>query len=384
MSVGDGIGDAKARGGARKGDGTGHAAHGGERPPGPSTRAVHAGRPGPEQGTPFLPGPTFAAPVHWAGDAAPEGYGRAANPTWTAYERALGELEEGQALAFASGMAAVAAVLLPALVPGDVLVLPTDGYYAVRQLAREHLEPRGIHVRAVPSDTDALCEAAAGATLVWAETPSNPWLKVIDLPRLAQACRAAGVALAVDATLATPLRVRPLEHGADWVVASATKALSGHGDLLLGYVATRDQERLQAARRWRTTTGAIPGPFETWLAHRSLPTLALRLERQEAGAAALVAALRERADVDDVRWPGLGPVMAFTLPSAEAAQRFLAATTLVAEATSFGGVHSSAERRARWGADDVPDGFVRLAVGIEDPADLVADVVAALEASLRG
>jgi cystathionine gamma-lyase len=127
--------------------------------------------------------------------------------------------------------------------------------------------------------------------------------------------------------------------------------------------------------------GAIPGPFEVWLAHRSLPTLAVRLERQEANAAALVKALGDRPDVDGVKWPGFGSVLVFALADEAAAERFLAALTLVADATSFGGVHSSAERRGRWGTDDVPGGFIRLSAGIEDAADLVADVLAALDAA---
>jgi cystathionine gamma-lyase len=134
-------------------------------------------------------------------------------------------------------------------------------------------------------------------------------------------------------------------------------------------------------RAWRSTTGAIPGPFEAWLAHRSLATLAVRLERQEANAAALADVLRARDDVSGVRWPGVGSVLCFTLSSAERAQAFLAATSMVAEATSFGGLHSSAERRDRWGTDAVPEGFIRFSTGIEDTADLVADVMRALDAT---
>jgi cystathionine gamma-lyase len=150
---------------------------------------------------------------------------------------------------------------------------------------------------------------------------------------------------------------------------------------VLGYVAVGDAERAAALRSWRSTTGAIPGPFEAWLAHRSLATLGVRLERQEANAAALVDALRGRDDVSDVRWPGVGAVLAFTLDGAERAQAFLGALSIVAEATSFGGLHSSAERRARWGTDDVAEGWVRFSTGIEDTADLVADVLGALDAT---
>jgi cystathionine gamma-lyase len=345
---------------------------------GDSTRAVHAGLPAPEQGAPFLPGPTFQAPVHWTGEGAPAGYGRTGNPTWARYEAALGELEGGEAVAFSSGMAAASAVLLPLLGPGSVLVAPQDAYPGVRTIAVDHLRPRGVEVRLVPSADDAFLEATPGATLVWAESPSNPGMVVLDLERLAAAAREAGALLAVDGTLATPLRRRALDLGADFAMASASKQLTGHSDLVLGYVAARDPERAAAVRAWRGLTGAVPGPFEAWLAHRSLATLAVRLERQEANAAALAEALAADPAVTDVRWPGFGSVLTFTLPDAGSAERFLAAAALITEATSFGGVHSSAERRGRWGTDDVPPGFIRMNAGIEDAADLVADVRAAL------
>ena len=348
---------------------------------GPSTRSVHAGLPAPAQGEPFLPGPVFAAPFHLHGpvDAAPFGYTRNANPTWVHLEAALGELEGGEAVVFASGMAAVTAVVVATLVPGDVLVAPSDGYPGIRSIAREHLEPRGIEARLVPTDDAAVRAAMAGASLVWLESPSNPGLDVLDVAPLAAEARAAGALVAVDNTLAGPLRVRPLDLGADWSMISASKHLTGHSDLLLGYVATRDPERATALRAWRTTTGSIPGPFEAWLAHRSLATYAIRLERQERNAAALADLLRTRADVADVRWPGVGSVVCFTLASAERAQAFLAAAALVSEATSFGGVHSNAERRARWGTDAVAEGWIRLSAGIEDTDDLLADVAAALD-----
>ena len=341
---------------------------------GDSTRSVHAGLPAPAQGEPFLPGPVLQAANHWAGDAGPDGYGRTGNPTWSAYEQALAALEGGPALVLSSGMAAVAAVLLPALKPGDVLVAPLDAYPGVRTIATDHLEARGVEVRLVPSSEGAFLRAIDGATLVWVETPSNPGLDLLDVRRLADAAHATGARLAVDGTLATPLRQRALEDGADVVMASASKHLSGHSDLVLGYVATRDAEWLDAMRAWRALAGAIPGPFEVWLAHRSLPTLAVRLERQEANARALVALLADH----DVRWPGFGSVLTFVLDGADAAQAFLDRCTLVAEATSFGGVHSSAERRSRWGTDDVPDGLIRFSAGIEDTVDLVGDVRAAL------
>ena len=345
--------------------------------PGDSTRCVHAGLPEAGQGTPFLPGPVFAAPYHLAGDpyATPYGYGRYANPTWTGYEQALGSLEGGEALVLSSGMAATGAVL-SLLRPGDVAVLPSDGYNNVRDAARDFAH--GVDLRLVPTDERAVREALDGARLVWIETPSNPGLDVLDVAALAREVRAAGALLVVDNTLATPLRQRPLDLGADISMSSASKFLTGHSDLVLGAVATRDAELLAAMRRWRDVVGAIAGPFEVWLAHRSLATLAVRLERQEATARALTDELRRHEGVADVRWPGLGAVVGFTLPDADAAQGFLSRARLVAEATSFGGVHSSAERRQRWGADDVAGGFVRFSCGLEDTADVVADVLLAL------
>jgi cystathionine gamma-lyase len=348
---------------------------------GDSTRVTHAGLPPAAQGEPFLPGPTFAAPTHWTGPGGPDGYARTGNPTWTRYEAALGELEGGEALVFSSGMAAVAAVLLPVLKPGDVLVAPGDAYPGVRTIATDYLAPRGVEVRLVPSSDAAFAEAADGATLVWAETPSNPGMDVLDVAALARIVHAHDGLLAVDGTVASPLRQRALDLGADFAMTSASKHLTGHSDLVMGYVAVRDPAHAEAIRTHRALMGAIPGPFEVWLAHRSLATLAVRLERQEANAAALVEALGGRPDVSGVKWPGFGSVLVFALADEAAAERFLAALTLVADATSFGGVHSSAERRGRWGTDDVPGGFIRLSAGIEDAADLVADVRAALDAA---
>jgi cystathionine gamma-lyase len=342
---------------------------------GDSTRAVHAGLTGRAHGAPFLPGPVFQAANHWIGDAGPDGYGRTGNPTWTVYEEALGSLEGGDALAFASGMAAVAAALMPVLSSGDVLVAPGDAYPGVRTIATEHLARAGVEVRLVASTTEAFLEAAEGASVVWVETPSNPGLTVVDVEALAAV---PGARVVVDGTLATPLRQRALDLGASVVVSSASKHLTGHSDLVLGYAATRDARWLEAMRGWRALVGAIPGPMEVWLAHRSLPPLAVRLERAEANARALLEVLKPY----DVRYPGVGSVLTFVLPSAEAAQAFLERCALVAEATSFGGVHSSAERRDRWGTDDVPPGLVRFSAGIEDTADLVTDVSSALDSVL--
>jgi len=350
---------------------------------GDSTRTAHAGLPAGADGEPFLPGPTFAAPYHLAGpsDASRFNYGRYDNPTWARLEDALGELEGAQSVVFASGMAAVSAVVIPSLHTGDVLVAPSDAYPGIRAIAHDVLEPNGIEVRFVPSDDEAVRAALPGATLVWLESPSNPGLAVLDLPALAAEAHAAGAVVAVDNTLAGPLRQRPLEAGADYSVMSGSKHLAGHSDLILGAVAVADDERAQALRSWRIATGSIPGPFEAWLAHRSLATWALRLERQEANARAIADALRARDDVSDVRWPGVGSVVCFDVGSQARADAFLEACQLVAAATSFGGLHANAERRARWCSDDVGEGFIRFNAGIEDTPDLVADVERALELS---
>ncbi|MFM9612583.1 cystathionine gamma-lyase [Streptomyces sp. V2] len=367
---------------------------------GDGTRAVRAGLPEPVKYEPALPGPVFAAHYHLPGEpTGPYTYGRDENPTWTLLERAVAELEapgedDGvETLAFASGMAAISAVLFSQLRSGDTVVLPDDGYQAL-PLVRAQLEAYGIEVRTAPTGKDAQLAVLDGAKLLWIETPSNPELDVCDVRRLAEAAHARGALVAVDNTLATPLGQRPLELGADFSVASGTKQLSGHGDVLLGYVTGRAGEAMAAVRRWRKIVGAIPGPMEAWLGHRSLATLALRVDRQSANALTVARALKHRPEVVAVRYPGLpedpshevaarqmrryGCVVSFTLASRAHAERFLESLRLVDDATSFGGVRSTAERRGRWGGDAVPDGFVRLSVGTEDTEDLVADVLRAL------
>ncbi|MDC0768446.1 cystathionine gamma-lyase [Streptomyces sp. HD] len=369
---------------------------------GDGTRAVRAGLPEPAKYEPTLPGPVFAAHYHLPGEpTGPYTYGRDDNPTWTHLERAIGELEASgedgvETLVFASGMAAISSVLFSQLRAGDAVVLPSDGYQAL-PLVRGQLEAYGIEVRTAPTGGNAQLGVLDGAKLLWIETPSNPGLDVCDIRHLVSEAHARGALVAVDNTLATPLGQRPLELGADFSVASGTKQLTGHGDLLLGYVTGRDADAMTAVRRWRKIVGAIPGPMEAWLAHRSLATLHLRVERQNANALAVAEALRDWPEELGVRYPGLpgdashpiasqqmrryGCVVSFTLPTRARAERFLNALKLVDDATSFGGVRSTAERRGRWGGDAVPDGFVRMSVGAEDPEDLVADVLHALDES---
>jgi cystathionine gamma-lyase len=369
---------------------------------GDGTRCVRGGHVAPPvTGAPLHPGPVLSSAFHLGTPDEPTpaySYGRAANPTWTALESALGGLDGGECVTFASGMAAIGAVLRLAARPGGAIVLPSDGYYLTRALAHGELAPLGVHVRELPTAGPWPDDVFDGATLVMLETPSNPGLEVCDVRALAAVAHAAGALVAVDNTTATPLGQRPLELGADLAVVSDTKATAGHGDVLLGHVSTADPELAEQLRAARTRTGAIPGPMEAWLALRGLGTLDLRLQRQAANAEALARALRTHPAVTDVRWPGLpddpahavaaaqmrrwNGVLRFTLPSPDAVGRFLAASRLTDSATSFGGLRSTADRRARWG-DAVPAGLVRFSAGCEDTDDLVSDVLGALESIQR-
>ena len=363
------------------------------------TAVLHAGYRSNDAEGPFLNGPQFSSTYTASGDPAAHAltYGRFHNPTWSAWEQALGVLEGGHAVAFASGMAAVAAVFGTTLKPGDVVVLPSDAYYTIRLLASSWLEKIGVEVRLAATRDNAQAGLLAGARLLWVETPTNPQLDVCSIRHLVAAARAKGVEVAVDNTTATAYLQQPLALGATYVVASDTKALSGHSDLVLGHVATPDADRAAALRTWRTQHGSIPGPMEVWLAHRALATLPLRLSRQCESALTLATFLSSRSDVDAVYYPGLsshpghaiareqmqafGPVVSFDLGTERHASAFLKSLTLVREATSFGGVHSTAERRARWGGDAISEGFVRFSVGCEHTQDLIDDVERALGSS---
>jgi cystathionine gamma-lyase len=279
------------------------------------------------------------------------------------------------------------------------VVLPSDGYYLARTLALDELAPLGVAVREAPTAGPWPAGVLDGAALVLLETPSNPGLDVADIAAAGRAAHGVGALLAVDNTTATPLGQRPLELGADLVIASDTKALAGHGDVVLGHVSARDPLLVARLREARARGGAALGPMEAWLAHRGLGTLDLRLARQAANAAALVELLRGHPAATDVRWPGhpddpahavaatqmrrWNGVLRFTLASEEAVGRFLAASRLVVSATSFGGLRSSADRRQRWG-DPVAPGLVRFSAGCEDTEDLVADVAQALGAAGQG
>lgn len=368
-----------------------------------ATRVIRAGMPVPAQGEPFMPGPVFAGTYHFSGEpeTSPYTYGRYHNPTWTRFEQALGELEGGPALVFASGMAAVTAVMSVTLLTehahgkGSVLVMPSDCYYTTRMLAEGYFASLGVEVRMAPTAGNAQIEQLDGATLLWLETPSNPGLDVCDLVELIAAAHRREVLVAVDNTTATVLGQHPLELGADFSVSSDSKSLTGHSDLILGHVAAREPAWAQRLHAFRNLQGAVPGPMEVWLAHRSLATLDMRLERQCKNALEIARLLAARPEVLRVRYPGLpqdpahaiasrqmkyyGPVVGFVLDGEVRAEHFLAACQLVSTATSFGGIHTTAERRARWKGDAIPGGFIRLSAGCENIQDLLEDISQALD-----
>jgi cystathionine gamma-synthase len=356
-----------------------------------STVAVTAGRPT-GAGEPFNVPPTFASTYRDGGEV---GYGRWGNPTWSAFETAIGEIEGGQALSFGSGLAAAAAVL-ETLAPGAHVMLPRDCYTGIRGLlddavARARLVPVPVDM----TDTQDVLGRLPEADLLWVESPTNPLLGVVDLRTVLPAAALAGVPAVVDNTLATPVLQRPLDLGATAVVHSATKFIGGHSDLLLGAVITSDDDLLARLLKRRTYSGAIPGTQEAWLALRGLRTLPLRIERAQATAQVLAERLAEAPGVVRVRYPGRpthpgyelarsqmsgpGAVLSFELADAQAAEAFTSRLVLVVAGTSFGGVETTIDRRGRWaGEEHVPPGLVRLSVGIEDVEDLWRDLERAL------
>jgi cystathionine gamma-synthase len=331
------------------------------------------------------------------------GYGRGGNPVWEALEAALGALEDAEAVVFASGQAASMALMLALAKGRSRVVLPADGYYGARVLADE-LRPHGAEPVAVDQqDLAAVKEALTGApSVLWAETPTNPLLKVADLSQLGELASAAGAPMIVDNTVATALLQRPLDWGAAASLYSLTKAASGHSDVILGAVVSRDTDLIAQLRSWRYTGGGIAGPTEAWLALRGLKTLPLRIERQSRNAQAIAEHLAGHPKVRAVHYPGLltgaaravadaqmpagfGPLLSFEVggatdadPAAAAADAVVSASALIVPATSLGGVESTWERRARWPAETAPAGLIRLSAGIELGADLIADIDAAL------
>lgn len=345
----------------------------------PDTVAIIAGRP------PHAPDASMNVPVHLTSTYVAGGeleYGRYGNPTWTAFEDTLGALEGGRCIAFASGMAAMSAVL-DLVEPGGTIVAPRHSYTGTIALLAE-LEAKG-RARAVLvdiTDTDAVAAECEGAAMVWFESPTNPALEVADIAAIAAAAHEHGAIVAVDNTFATPLLQRPLEHGADLVVHSATKYISGHSDVLMGAVVTGSDELAAAVVQKRSLNGAIPAPLETFLALRGLRTLPVRLERAQATAQELVRRLTGHPALEEVRYPGLGAIVSIVVRGgAEPADQLVQRTRLWVHATSLGGVESTFERRRRWPLEQptIPEGLVRLSVGLEHVDDLHRDLVGALD-----
>lgn len=363
-------------------------------------RLVHAGTQR-QAGQPLVQPPVPASIRVSPGEPAAADYGRGGNPTWTALEQALGAAEDAEAVVFGSGQAASMALML-ALAPGrDAIVLPVDGYYNARVLA-DRLRPHGaVPVLADLQDLAAIEReliAPGRAAVLWAETPTNPLLRVADLTALGRIAAAAGAPMIVDNTVATGLLQHPLEYGAVASLCSLTKSVSGHSDVILGAVMTRDPALADGLRGWRSLGGGIAGPAEAWLAIRGLKTLPLRIERQSATALTLAGHLAAHPRVRAVHYPGItpgtlaiaraqmprgfGPLLSFEVDgSAADADAVVAAARLIVPATSFGGVDSTWERRGRWPGETAPDSLIRLSAGIEPPADLLADLDHALRAT---
>lgn len=344
----------------------------------PETSAITAGRPEVAPDASLNPPIVFSSTYHAGG---PVGYGRYGNESWSALEAAISELEGGQTLSFSSGMAAISAVfsILPI---GAPVVASNQGYSGTMGLLNQHHASGRLEVRFVDiTNTEEVVAALKGAALLWLESPTNPCLDVADLPTLIAAAKKLTIGVGVDNTFATPLVQQPLSMGADIVMHSVTKFLAGHSDVVLGSLSTSDTalfKRLDEARRFN---GAIPGPFEAWLALRGIRTFPVRFRAAEKNAQQLIARLEAHAKVTKVRYPGFGAVISFEIDgSAEQAEKVCESSRLIAHATSLGGVESLWERRRRWALESpsVPEQLIRLSVGCEHVEDLWQDIEQAL------
>ena len=361
-----------------------------------STRAITAGRPKRGADSPLNEtislNSTFAA-------GGPIGYGRYGNQTWSATESAISALEGGETLIFSSGMAAISAAF-STLAHGARVVASDQGYSGVMTLLNQYNSSGRLFVTFVDlSKTDDVLAALPGADLLWLESPTNPGLDVAELPELISAAKAKKILVMVDNTFATALTQRPLEMGADVVMNSVTKFLSGHSDLLMGSLSTKNVELFQALETSRKLLGAVPGPFEAWLALRGIRTFPLRFNKSCESALELAKRLSSHPQVSRVRYPGLptdsqherakkfmetfGAVLSFEIKgSATDADRLCESSSIISHATSLGGVESLWERRRRWPSESpsVPDNLIRLSVGCEDVDDLWDDIQRAFSA----
>ena len=362
-----------------------------------STRAISAGRPL-RAGDSALNAPISLNSTFTAGG--PIGYGRYGNETWSATESAISALEGGSSLIFSSGMAAITAAF-STLPLGARVIASHQGYSGVMTLLKQYGESGRLKVVLVDvANTDEVLAALPGADLLWLESPTNPCLDVAELPQLISAAKAAGILVMVDNTFATALTQRPLHMGADVVMNSVTKFLSGHSDVLLGSLSTENSELLVALDSARKLHGSIAGPFEAWLALRGIRTFALRFTQSCKNAQVLAERLNAHPKVSRVRYPGLvgdsqherakkfmetyGAVLSFEiLGSATDADRVCESSSIITHATSLGGVETLWERRRRWPSESpsVPENLIRLSVGCEDVEDLWEDIQKALAAN---
>jgi cystathionine gamma-synthase len=344
----------------------------------PETQAITAGRPDIGADAALNPPIVLTSTFHAGG---PIGYGRYGNDTWNALEDAISALEGGQTLAFSSGMAAVSAVfsILPI---GAPVVASNQGYSGVMTLLKTFHESGRLEVRFVDIvDTSSVIDVMKGAALVWIESPTNPCLDVAELELLIAAAKKLGIGVAVDNTFATPLVQNPLVMGADIVMHSVTKFLSGHSDVLMGSLSTNDQALLKRLHDARSFNGSIPGPFESWLALRGLRTFPLRFNKSQENAKELASRLSAHPKVSRVRYPGFGAIISFEVAgTAEETQTVCESSTLISHATSLGGIESLWERRRRWPIESVsvPEQLIRLSVGCEHVDDIWNDINAAL------
>ena len=344
----------------------------------PETSAITAGRPEVAPDASLNPPIVFSSTYHAGG---PIGYGRYGNESWSALESAISELEGGQTLSFSSGMAAISAVfsILPI---GAPVVASNQGYSGTMGLLNQHQASGRLEVRFVDiTNTEEVIGAIKGAALLWLESPTNPCLDIADLAALISAAKKQNIGVGVDNTFATPLVQKPLSMGADIVMHSVTKFLAGHSDVVLGSLSIADPalyKRLEESRRFN---GAIPGPFEAWLALRGIRTFPVRFRAAEANAKTLVTRLQSHAKITKVRYPGFGAVISFEIDgNAEKAEKVCESSRLIAHATSLGGVESMWERRRRWALESpsVPEQLIRLSVGCEHVDDIWQDIEQAL------
>ena len=360
------------------------------------TIAITAGRPGHQKGASLNP-PIQLTSTFLAGTSV--GYGRYGNETWSALEEAISKLENAShTLIFSSGMAAISAVfnMLPV---GAVVTASNQGYNGTMSVLTKANETGRLEVRFVDvCNTDEVLAAIPGSQLLWLESPTNPRLDVVDLPVVIKAAKDAGIGVAVDNTFATPLNQNPLDLGADLVMQSVTKFLSGHSDVLMGAISTND-EALNSRLEWqRQIGGAIPGPQEAWLALRGIRTFPIRVKASSESALEIAKRLNEHPKVAQVRYPGLptdpqherakkfmrgfGAVVSFEIKGdAAAADRVCEAAQLISYATSLGGVETLWERRRRWSTEsrEVPENLIRISVGLENVEDLWDDISQALD-----